>query len=400
MRISLFGYGKTTQAIAARVRCFVYDDAFNNVSIDEWGNTLCPSVMFDANNSDLEIPSPGIMPTHPLIQKAKNLCSEYDYFKDIMPPSIWISGTNGKSTTTEMTHMLFKHEGAQMGGNIGIPLADLNPTSPLWILETSSFALHYTCHAYPLLYLLLPIEDDHISWHKSFEEYRSCKLSPIARMESCGTVVLPSSLVSYLPNHVCKVIEYDSTQHLAEIFGIDMTNLPFFEPFLQDSLLALAAHKILRSNLPYNLISTYTTGEHRQQEARDVQGRLWVNDSKATNVDATLKALKRYQHYKIYLIIGGDDKGANLVPLFESLKQFDVELYAIGRNEQQLCILAEQFNIACIACGCLQNAVERISLKLTVHDVALLSPAAASLDQFTSYAQRGKQFLKYANAIA
>lgn len=398
MRISLFGYGTTMKALAARIACTIYDDKFHGESIDEWGNALRESAAFEPENSDLEIPSPGIMPTHPLIARAKHLCSEYDYFAPSMPQSIWISGTNGKTTTTEMTQRLFASEGALAGGNIGIPLANLDTKAPLWILETSSFMLHYTHTAAPQLYVLLPIVDDHVSWHGSFDAYRNAKLSVIARMQSNATALLPTNLLPFVPKHCCALIGYDNSAHLAKLFGIDTARVPFAEPFLQDALLALACTKILRNALPYELLADYHIGAHRQQKARDKEGRLWVNDSKATNIDATLKALPHYKDKKIHLIIGGDDKGANLLPLFESLATYQLCLYTIGSNEEKLCALAKQYQIPFVACNTLKTAVATISKNLQADEVALLSPASASLDQFSSYSERGTLFLQYANA--
>ncbi len=91
-----------------------------------------------------------------------------------------------KTTTTQMIAHLFSDKNAKDGGNIGIPLVDI-PKSKIWILESSSFTLHYTKIATPDIYLLLPIKPDHISWHGGFEEYKRAKLSPIARMKEGST---------------------------------------------------------------------------------------------------------------------------------------------------------------------------------------------------------------------
>ena len=124
----------------------------------------------------------------------------------------------------------------------------------------------------------------------------------------------------------------------------------------------------------------------------DAQGRLWVNDTKATNLDAALAALKRYQNKKIHLIIGGDDKGVSLRPLFETVKALKIELYAIGTSAGKILALADEFGIKAHKCELLQNAIKIIAKNLKVDEVALLSPACASLDQFSSYAQRGELF--------
>jgi UDP-N-acetylmuramoylalanine--D-glutamate ligase len=106
--ITLFGHGKTTKAIAKRFagQCQIFDDNFVTKETDAFGNLLLPPSEFDPNTSDVEIPSPGFPTQHPLIQKALHVTSEYDFFKEQMPFSIWISGTNGKTTTTQMCEFL------------------------------------------------------------------------------------------------------------------------------------------------------------------------------------------------------------------------------------------------------------------------------------------------------
>ena len=126
------------------------------------GNHILPSHLFDPEASELEVTTPSLKPDHPLIKSAKNLLSEYDYFDKEMPFSIWISGTNGKTTTTQMLTHLLEKRGALSGGNIGTPLADLDTNAPIWVLESSSFALHHTHTASPDIYLLLPITPDHL----------------------------------------------------------------------------------------------------------------------------------------------------------------------------------------------------------------------------------------------
>ena len=154
--VSLFGYGGTTKALAKKIKNVVfYDDKVTKPFTDENGFKVKPSSDFDPKYSSLEITSPGIPPHNPLIQKAANLISEYDYFADKMPFSIWISGTNGKTTTTQMTHHLLREYGSLEGGNIGTALADLATEAPIWVLETSSFTLHYTNKAKPNIYVLL-----------------------------------------------------------------------------------------------------------------------------------------------------------------------------------------------------------------------------------------------------
>ncbi len=402
MKISLFGYGKTTQAIAKNlVDKFgpfdIYDDHFQEESEDEWGNRLLNPKKFDEKLSELEIPSPGFPPNHTLIKKAKNLQSEYDFFYDAMPKSIWISGTNGKTTTTQMATHLLSDVGAVMGANVGFPLAGLDLNAKIWILETSSFTLHYTHTAKPEIYALLPISADHLSWHGNFENYAKDKLSVLERMNECDIAILPE-IYAKTPTKAY-IISYKDEFDLAQKMNIDVEKISFKSPFLLDAVMALSIEKILLDTLSYELLNHFVMEKNKLEELQDNQGRLWVNDTKATNENAVMAALKRYKDKKIHLIIGGDDKGVDLSTLFDFMKDFDIELYAIGVSTQKMLDYALKANLKAHKCEFLENAVQEISKVLKNNEIALLSPACASLDQFNSYAQRGEKFKEYVSKI-
>ena len=484
MRGSLFGYGKTTQAIArvlgAKFGGFdIYDDNFAQRKSDEFGNTLLNPCEFKADESAFEIPSPSFPREHKLIKAAKNLISEYDFFYDAMPKSIWISGTNGKTTTTQMTQHLLKEHGSQMGANVGVPLAELDTNARIWVLETSSFTLHYTRSAKPEIYALLPITADHISWHGSFENYERDKLSVLERLKEGDIAILPKIQAQNELAKGCKgqIIAYEDEFDLADKMRINTDKISFKTPFLMDAVLALSIEKILLDKTSYDKLNAFIIEPNKLEELLDARGRLWVNDTKATNIDAALAALKRYQNKKIHLIIGGDDKGVSLHPLFETMKALKIELYAIGTSAGKILALADEFGIKAHKCELLQNAVALIdknfsapnlsehssvnlsknskknsvnsnhakansalnSTNLSVnltnsksgakclnltnlkddlknanskekanhlnlansnHDeVALLSPACASLDQFSSYAKRGEVFKKCVSSL-
>ncbi|EAI3763356.1 UDP-N-acetylmuramoyl-L-alanine--D-glutamate ligase [Campylobacter coli] len=402
MKISLFGYGKTTQAIAKNlVNKFgpfdIYDDHFQEENKDEWGNRLLNPKKFDEKLSELEIPSPGFPPNHTLIKKAKNLQSEYDFFYDAMPKSIWISGTNGKTTTTQMATHLLSHVGAVMGANVGFPLAELDLNTKIWILETSSFTLHYTHTAKPEIYALLPISADHLSWHGNFENYAKDKLSVLERMNECDIAILPE-IYAKTPTKAY-IISYKDEFDLAQKMNINIEKISFKSPFLLDAVMALSIEKILLDTLSYELLNHFVMEKNKLEELQDNQGRLWVNDTKATNENAVMAALKRYKDKKIHLIIGGDDKGVDLSTLFDFMKDFNIELYTIGVSTQKMLDYAVKANLKAHKCEFLENAIQEISKALKNNEVALLSPACASLDQFSSYAQRGEKFKEYVSKI-
>jgi len=412
---TLFGYGLTTKAIAKKLGggCTFFDDNTKEPYTDKDGNKILPSNLFDPGKSQLEVTTPSLKPNHPLIKKAKHLLSEYDYFLGTpshsslftlhsslerqKPFTVWISGTNGKTTTTQMLTHILEKRGALSGGNIGTPLADLDTNAPIWVLESSSFTLHHTHTASPDIYLLLPITPDHLDWHGTPEQYEADKLKPLLTMKEGELALIPKGL--NLPKTDAYVVEYDSNEFIAEYFKLDSSKLRFKAAFLQDALLALAVTKVLFDEADYDLMNTFTLDAHRQEELEDSKGRLWVNDSKATNLDATVQAVKGYADKHIHLILGGDDKGVDLNPLFKVMESLNLTLYTIGENNSRLLDLAKTYNINAVESKNIETAISNIDKVLNDKSVALLSPAAASFDQFKSYKHRGETFIKLVKNI-
>ncbi|MDC7243014.1 MAG: UDP-N-acetylmuramoyl-L-alanine--D-glutamate ligase [Sphaerochaetaceae bacterium] len=372
----VLGKGKTAQAIKeVYPKVNLYDDGDKSI--------------YDINSHEDTIVSPGIPPSNYLVKNTKNILSDYDLFLDEKKFSIWISGTNGKTTTTQMMNHLLNSDGFECGGNIGTPLAQISNKDKL-ILETSSFTLYYTNKVKPNIYILLPISDDHVSWHGSFKDYEEAKLKPLSMMKKEDIAIVPNKYKDIKSD--AKIYFYKDSEDLAKQFEIDNSKIKFNEPFLLDSLLALCTQKLVGKTIDYERINSFKVDEHKVEEFYDNQNRLWVDDSKATNVDASIWALKAYVNKRIYLILGGDDKGADLTPLFDELKNYNVKIYNIGTNTKRLNNLASENIIEFESCETLNVAVEKIAQKHDNNSVAMLSPAAASLDQFSSYKQRGKEF--------
>ena len=353
---------------------------------------------YDLNSNEYTVVSPGIPPYNNMILNAKNLISDYDLFDSVMPFSIWISGTNGKTTTTQMCQHLLNEYGSIYGGNIGVPLSHLDEKAPIWILETSSFTLHYTNNTKPNIYILLPISEDHITWHGSFEEYKNAKLKPLSLMNENDIAIIPNEFKDIKTN--AHLITYNNSDDLCNYFGIEKNKIKFKEPFLLDAILAMATRKIIFDEIKYELINEFIIDKHKVEEFKDSKNRLWIDDSKATNVDATINAIVPYKEKEIHIILGGDDKGANLVPLFENIKNLDIFVYAIGSNSDKITDYCNEYNIKVENCIYLNIAISKIDLVLKENSVAMLSPAAASLDQFKSYAHRGDEFKKLVSNLS
>jgi len=324
--------------------------------------------------------------------------SDYDLFQEIMPFSIWISGTNGKTTTTQMCQHLLEKYDSCYGGNIGVPLSGLDKNKKIWILETSSFTLHYTNQAKPNIYILLPITEDHITWHGDFLEYKKAKLKPLTLMNENDIAIIPFEFKDFKTR--AHVVYYSNSDDLCKYFNIDKNKIKFNEPFLLDAIMAVVTRKIIFDNIDYDLINSYKIDKHKVEEFRDKKNRLWIDDSKATNYDATINALVPYLDKNIHIILGGDDKGASLEPLFENIKNLDVVVYAIGSNVKRIVDYCNSYNIKVIECKFLENAVKEIDKNLKENSIGILSPAAASLDQFKSYAHRGDEFKKFVQILS
>ncbi len=376
-KIRILGKGITALALKDKFpNATLYDDTdFNE---------------YDLNSNEYTVVSPGIPPYNNMVLNSKNLISDYDLFASMMPFSIWISGTNGKTTTTQMCQHLLEEYGSICGGNIGVPLSHLDEKAPIWILETSSFTLHYTNLTKPNIYILLPISEDHITWHGSFEEYKNAKLKPLFLMNENDIAIVPDKFKDAKTN--AHLITYNNSDDLCNQFGIEKNKIKFKEPFLLDAILAMATRKIIFDEINYELINEFVIDKHKVEEFKDSKNRLWIDDSKATNVDATINAIVPYKENCIHIILGGDDKGANLVPLFDNIKDLDITVYAIGTNSDKITNYCNEYNIKVENCIYLHIAVSKIDLVLEKSSVAMLSPAAASLDQFKSYAHRGDEF--------
>ena len=383
--LRILGKGKTAQALKKR---FANARLFDDSDFD----------IFDKDSNDLTIVSPGIPPHNKLVLNSKNISSDYDLFYDEMPFSIWISGTNGKTTTTQMCQHLLEKYDSCYGGNIGVPLSGLDSNKKIWILETSSFTLHYTKTAKPNIYILLPITEDHITWHGSFFEYQKAKLKPLENMNENDIAIIPYEFKDFKTN--AHVVYYNSSDDLCNYFKIDKCKIKFNEPFLLDAIMAVIARKIVFDDIDYDLINSYKIDKHKVEEFRDAKNRLWIDDSKATNYDATINALVPYFDKNIHIILGGDDKGASLVPLFENIKSLDIVVYAIGSNMKRIVNYCKEYNINVVECEFLEKAVKSIDKNLNEASIGILSPSAASLDQFKSYAHRGDEFKKFVKNLS
>ncbi|AZI13767.1 UDP-N-acetylmuramoyl-L-alanine--D-glutamate ligase [Avibacterium paragallinarum] len=372
--------------------------------------------------SDMIVISPGLAVKTPEIQTALQagvevvgdielFCCEAD------KPIIAITGSNGKSTVTTLVAEMAKAAGLTvgMGGNIGIPsLSLLNQGNDIYVLELSSFQLETTYSLQAIAATVLNVSEDHMNRYVDLEDYRQAKLKIY---HHCQTMVVNSEDSLTLPSDqnenksaVQKQVYFGEqnadywlkTENDKQyLMAYDEMILPCDEMKLtgrHNYLNALAAIALAQSagiNLHgiCTALREFTGLDHRFQLAHFANGVRWINDSKATNVGSTVAALTGLQVAgKLYLLLGGDGKGADFSELAALINQPHIYCYCFGQDGEQLAALSAQSQLF----ATMEQAIEAFRPHLVAGDMVLLSPACASLDQFASFEKRGEEFTRLA----
>jgi len=371
---------------------------------------------------DLIIVSPGIALDCKLGRLAAAsgapICSELAYAAQYCPwPMLAITGTNGKTTTVEMlTHCLnTAQKKAIAGGNIGLPLSQIILDAPpldYVILEISSFQLEQSPpeKLHPQAAAVLNITPDHLNRHHDFETYKQLKLS-ILKNSKTTLAVYHENLQVSLPN--LHGITFSAQPHSKADFQyqknalgqqkekkfcplIQTDQLPFIGLHNYENALAVLAIAFSIGIAPESMLpglKTFRTGAHRIEKIAQHNGVTYINDSKATNVDAVIQALLSIgkDSPKIILIAGGVDKKCSLKELVPYLQKFVKQIYLIGACRDRL-NQSWQTVVSTHICESLEDAVQHSVATAKDGDIVLLSPACASQDMFKSYIERGNVF--------
>lgn len=362
--------------------------------------------------SDLIVISPGLSVKTPEIQQAiqagVEVVGDIELFcREANVPIIAITGSNGKSTVTTLTTEMAKQAGINvgMGGNIGVPaLSLLEQDYQLYVLELSSFQLETTYSLNAVAATVLNVSEDHMDRYDSLEDYRQAKLriyhnaqNVIINGEDPQTQPdqAVSSLFSFAENAAdytaCNGWLYANGEPVIEIAKLKISG----RHNVMNALAAMAlADKagVSRTGI-VNALQSYTGLDHRFQLVPTTDGVRWINDSKATNVGSTVAALNGLQvEGVLYLLLGGDGKGADFSELTPYLNQPHIRCYCFGRDGTALAALTENS----VLVETMAQAVAQIRPQLKAGDMVLLSPACASLDQFPNFEVRGQQFAELA----
>ena len=337
-----------------------------------------------------------------------------------------ITGSNGKTTTTTLTGEILAAAGfpVVVGGNIGTPAISLvEQTAPqtFVVLEVSSFQLETIQSFRPWISCILNITPDHLDRHRTLEAYIDAKARVFENQGDDDFCVLNADdpAANELTARVhCAVAHFSRRQEVAtgaferndRIWfrngGVEREILPVEEIALKGahnlenvlaavcmaSLAGCPAEKIRQA------VAAFKAVEHRLEFVAEIAGVHYYNDSKATNVDATIKALESFPA-NIHLILGGKDKGSDYTVLEGLLRERVKRVYTIGAAAEKIASQVRQA-AEIVAAGTLENAVQRAAAAAVPGDVVLLAPACASFDQFQSYEHRGRVFKELVRALA
>jgi UDP-N-acetylmuramoylalanine--D-glutamate ligase len=371
--------------------------------------------------ADIIIPSPGAAALGELEAAKKagvRVISEIELAHCFLKGTIvGITGTNGKSTTATLAHKILKDAGrkAFLAGNIGTPLISFVEKSRddhVYVTEISSFQLEHVERFRAGIAVFLNISLNHLNWHATFDEYFNAKRKLILGQKSGDTVIL---------NHDDRLVRLQARPTEARVYFFSARGAVRRGCFIKDGWLTLRDDRTARFmkasevRLPgrHNLenvaaaalvghclgvppgrlrssISSFSGLEHRLEKVLSLRRVEFVNDSKATTVDATIKALESFDR-TIVLILGGRDKGADFSLLRGPIRRRVRTVILLGEARERIAGALDGV-VRTEEASSLRNAVAMAFAAAEPGDIALLAPACTSFDMFRNFEERGRAF--------
>ena len=425
-RVAVVGLGVTGQSI---VRFLQKDHASDEVVVLDtrepnddlsrkykeldirWATKGLPKEHFDRI-----VVSPGLSMESCLMKGAiasgAPIFSDIDLFFDaVEAPVIGITGTNGKSTVTSLVGHLLQRSGLNtgVGGNLGEAALDLVAEDrDAYVVELSSFQLERSREQPYDAAVILNVSEDHIDQHGSFEKYKQAKQRILSNAKktisnrddpNTGQGHVSFGLSEPVSDSEWGLMIADGRKYIAvgRETIVDLDSLPISGS--HNVLNVMAACALVDGMVPRQdmsrLLGDFQGLEHRFETAAVIDDVEFVDDSKATNVGATVAALAGIEaESKVVLIAGGDAKGADLSPLAKAIKGKVKCIITIGLDGDKVASLGHAANIETLKAGSIEEAVSLAAAQATKGDMVLLSPACASLDMFENFKQRGDKFVK------
>jgi UDP-N-acetylmuramoylalanine--D-glutamate ligase len=395
---------------AEGVKVFLGEEASNGFFLQSPASSL-------QSFFDRAILSPGIDPASPLVQQVVAcgvpLVGELELAYDFCNcPVVAITGTNGKTTTTELTVAGLQGAGLKTiaCGNIGLPFSEAVVKSAeldVIVIEVSSFQLETTDRFHAHVAVWLNLSPNHLDRYASVAEYREAKLRVFRNQQSNDIIVVPKNFDNEgLPPLIAKKMTFSSQDAGADFFFDGESIYCRHEPLLRmaqtelrgahnaENIMAALAVGVALNIAPQkmmNAISQYRSLPHRCEIVLEREGILWVNDSKSTTLDAMEKALQSVEKNRpIILIAGGKNKGSSFSPVLPLVQERVKEAILLGEMKSSIAeawsgVVSHQVNS-------MKEAVEVAAAHAKSGDVVLLSPGSSSYDMFKNYEERGNQF--------
>lgn len=384
---------------------------------------------------DLIVVSPGVPVDAPLLQRARALgevvIGEIELAAQFLRGAVVaITGSNGKTTTTTLAGEILVAGGLPtlVGGNIGMPaisLTDRATTETVIVLEVSSFQLETIQSFHPKIAVVLNVTPDHLDRHRTFETYVDAKARIFENQNNSDFAVLNADDPTCVamtgrtraqvfwfsrqtePNQGAWVsggkILFRARQEQHEIMQV--SEVPLKGAHNLENVLAAVCAGRLMGCAPEKIrqaVASFKAVEHRLEYVATIRGVDYYNDSKATNVDATIKALESFPA-NIHLILGGKDKGSDYSVLNPLLRQRVKRIYTIGAAAEKIesqVVSSRNGGPELVHAETLENALRKANAVAAPGDVVLLAPACASFDQFKSYEHRGRIFKELVKGLS
>lgn len=370
---------------------------------------------------DLIVVSPGVPVDVPSLIQARALgekvIGEIELAAQSFPGTIIaITGSNGKTTTTTLAGEIVTAGGfsAVVGGNIGTPAISLvegAKPDTVAVLEVSSFQLETIQTFHPHIAVVLNVTPDHLDRHCTFAAYTDAKARIFENQQPTDFAVLNAddrTCVELASRTAAKVFWFSRKKEVSQGSYVREGCIFFRDPHGQHEILPTSeiplkgAHNVenvlaavcigaLMGCMPAQIrkaVRGFTAVEHRLEHVATIRGVEYYNDSKATNVDATIKALESFPA-SIHIILGGKDKGSDYSVLNDLLRQRVKRVYTIGAAAAKI---ESQIKAEIVHAETLENAIRKAHAAAQPGDIVLLAPACASFDQFKNYEHRGKVF--------
>lgn len=364
--------------------------------------------LLDAHGIATVVKSPGVPQDAPVVAAARagglTVIGELELAWRLLPnPFVAVTGTNGKTTTVELLGHIHREAGVDVAvaGNVGTALTGLDVAPDTVIVaETSSFQLEDTLAFAPDAAALLNLTEDHLDRHGTFAAYQAAKLQAFARQTPGQLAVLPDGFSA--PGDARRLrfggapradVRLDGTRVTwcgAPLVAVDDIRLR--GPHNVRNAMAAAAVALGRgidAEAVRAGLRTFAGVAHRLEEVARRDGVLYVNDSKATNVDSTLVALRSFPS-GVHLILGGRGKDQDFAPLRALVAERCASVHLIGEDAERIGLALG--DVGTVVDGDLERAVDHARRLARPGEVVLLSPACASFDQYADFEARGEHF--------